>query len=152
MLKAGDIISGQEATAQININGDIIDLFMAKSAEATMEKEKSDVRTLGNRVKQKKTICWEGKGQLSMYYVSSIFRELAIEYINTGKDFYFTLIITNEDATSTVGAQTVALYNCNLDSTCLAKFDTDAQALDESTNFTFTGAEILKSFNAPATL
>lgn len=152
MLKAGDTISGQEAKAQINIAGNVVDLFFAKSCEAVLTKEKVDVRTLGNRVKQKKTVCWEGTGTLNMYYVSSIFREMAVEYIKTGRDLYFQLIITNIDETSTIGAQTIALYDVNLDSTLLAKFDTEALVLDESSNFTFSGAEILESFQLPANL
>ena len=60
MLLAKDTISGQEATAYMNVNGELVQLFMAKSIEAKMNKEKVDVRTLGNRVKQKKTVGWKG--------------------------------------------------------------------------------------------
>ncbi len=152
MLKAMDVISGQEAVATMNVNGTIVDLFFAKQVEATFTKEKIDVRTLGNRAKQKKTVGWEGTGTMSVYYVSSIFREMAVEYIKTGKDLYFDLVITNEDKTSTIGSQTVALYDVNLDATVLAKFDTESQVMDENMNFTFTGAEILESFDIPENL
>lgn len=152
MLKAGDVISGQEATATMNVNGTIVDLFMAKSVEATVTKEKIDVRTLGNRAKQKKTVGWEGTGSMTMYYCSSIFRELIVEYIKTGKDLYFDLVITNKDATSTIGSQTTVLYDVNLDSTILAKFDTESQVLDENMNFSFSGGEILDSFDLPENL
>jgi hypothetical protein len=152
MLKAMDTISGQEATAIANIDDDIVELFFAKSVEATFNKEKVDVRTLGNRAKQKKTVGWEGTGSMSVYYVSSLFRELAIQYIKTGKDIYFDLVVTNKDDTSTIGSQTVALYDVNLDSTILAKFDTESQVMDESMNFSFTGAELLESFGVPENL
>lgn len=152
MLKAGDVISGQEARAIANINGTVVDLFFAKSLEAIVTKEKIDVRTLGNRVKQKKAVGWEGTGSLGMYYVSSLFREMAVEYIKTGKDLYFDLIIENADITSTIGKQTVALYDVNLDNTTLAKFDTEAQVMDETSNFSYTGAEILESFEIPENL
>ncbi len=152
MLKAMYVISGQEAVATMNVNGTIVDLFFAKQVEATFTKEKIDVRTLGNRAKQKKTVGWEGTGTMSVYYVSSIFREMAVEYIKTGKDLYFDLVITNEDKTSTIGSQTVALYDVNLDATVLEKFDTESQVMDENMNFTFTGAEILESFDIPENL
>lgn len=152
MLKASDVISGQEATAIANINGSVVDLFFAKSVEATFNKEKIDVRTLGNRVKQKKTVGWEGTGNMTVYYCSSVFRELAVEYIKTGKDLFFDLVVTNNDATSTIGAQTVALYDVNLDTTVLAKFDTESQVMDENMNFSFTGAEVLESFEIPENL
>ena len=152
MLKAMDVISGQEAVATMNVNGTVVDLFFAKSVEASFNKEKIDVRTLGNRVKQKKTVGWEGTGSMTVYYCSSLFRELAVEYIKTGKDLFFDLVITNNDATSTIGSQTVALYDVNLDSTILAKFDTESQVMDENMNFSFTGAEILESFEIPENL
>lgn len=152
MLKAMDVISGQEAVATMNVNGTVVDLFFAKSIEATFNKEKVDVRTLGNRAKQKKTVGWEGTGTMTVYYCSSVFREMAVEYIKTGKDLFFDLVVTNNDATSTIGSQTVALYDVNLDSTLLAKFDTESQVMDENMNFSFTGAEILESFEIPENL
>lgn len=152
MLKAMDVISGQEATATMKVNGSVVDLFFAKSVEATFNKEKVDVRTLGNRAKQKKTVGWEGTGSMTVYYCSSIFRELAVQYIKTGEDIFFDLVITNEDKTSTIGSQTIVLYDVNLDSTLLAKFDTESQVMDENMNFSFTGAEVLKSFEIPENL
>lgn len=148
-LRAGDVISGQEAKAQANINGEIVDLFDAKSIEAIATKRKTEIRTLGKRGTQNKTVGWSGTGTLTAYYVSSRFRKLMLDYIKTGKDLYFTLIVVNRDPTSTIGTQTVALYNCNLDATTLAKFDTEADALDESMTFTFDDAEMLTEFSDP---
>lgn len=148
-LLARDVISGQEATAQAIIDGEIVDLFMAKSIEATFTKRKSEVRTLGKRGTQNKTTGWTGTGTLTVYYVSSVFREMALDYIKSGKDLYFTLVVVNRDPTSTIGTQTMALYNCNLDATTLAKFDTEADALDESMSFTFDDAEMLQGFTDP---
>lgn len=148
-LLARDVISGQEATAQAIINGEIVDLFMAKSIEATFTKRKSEVRTLGKRGTQNKTTGWTGTGTLTVYYVSSVFRKMALDYIKNGKDLYFTLVVVNRDPTSTIGSQTMALYNCNLDATTLAKFDTEADTLDESMSFTFDDAEMLQGFTDP---
>lgn len=148
-LLARDVISGQEATAQAIIDGQIVDLFMAKSIEATFTKRKSEVRTLGKRGTQNKTTGWTGTGTLTVYYVSSVFRKMALDYIKNGKDLYFTLVVVNRDPTSTIGTQTMALYNCNLDATTLAKFDTEADALDESMSFTFDDAEMLQGFTDP---
>ena len=148
-LRAGDVISGQEAKAQANINGEIVDLFDAKSIEAIATKRKTEIRTLGKRGTQNKTVGWSGTGTLTAYYVSSRFRKLMLDYIKTGKDLYFTLSVVNRDPTSTIGTQTVALYNCNLDATTLAKFDTEADALDESMTFTFDDAEMLTEFSEP---
>lgn len=148
-LLARDVISGQEATAQAIIDGQVVDLFMAKSIEATFTKRKSEIRTLGKRGAQSKTTGWSGTGTLNVYYTSSVFRKMALDYIKKGVDLYFTLIVVNRDPTSTIGTQTMALYNCNLDATTLAKFDTEADALDESMTFTFDDAEMLSEFVDP---
>jgi len=53
-LRAGDTISGQEGKATANINGEIVDLFFIKSLEASFEKNKVEIRTLGKRGVQHK--------------------------------------------------------------------------------------------------
>lgn len=145
-LKANDTICGKEGIAQININGEIHKLFNIKSLEATMEKNKSEIQVIGARATQHKTVGWSGSGEMTVHYVSSVFRKLAVEYIKTGKDVYFDMIVTNEDPTSSVGKQTTALYNCNIDSTVLAKLDIDDDSLEEDMDFTFDDAEILEEF------
>ena len=83
---------------------------------------------------------------MSIYYVTSLFRELMLQYIRTGKDVYFDLVVVNDDGNSSFGRQTVALRNCNLNSVVLAKLDVNADNLDETVEFTFDGAELLDSF------
>ena len=122
-LKAGDTISGQEGKAQININGEIHELFMVKSVEATVEKNKAEVKTIGHRGTQSKTVGWSGTGSMTLHYATSLFRNLIVQYIKTGKDFFLDMIITNEDPSSELGKQTTALYNCNIDSVVLAKLE-----------------------------
>ncbi|MGL4572866.1 MAG: phage tail tube protein [Clostridium sp.] len=145
-LKAQDTICGKEGSAQVNINGEIHKLFNIKSLEAKMEKDKSEIKTIGSRATQNKTTGWKGTGSMTVHYISSLFRKLSIDYIKTGKDFYFDLIVTNDDANSSAGRQTTALYNCNIDTTILAKLDIDDDALEEELEFTFDDAELLEGF------
>ncbi|XZM32524.1 phage tail tube protein [Clostridium perfringens] len=145
-LKAQDTVCGKEGIAQININGEIHKLFNIKSLEAKMEKNKSEIKTVGARATQHKTTGWNGTGSMTIHYISSLFRKLAVDYIKTGKDIYFDMIVTNDDPTSAVGKQVVALYNCNVDSIILAKLDIDDDALEEDMDFTFDDAEILEGF------
>ena len=72
-------------------------------------------------------------------------------YAKNGKDTYFDLTIVNEDPTSSIGKQTVTLYNCNIDSVILAKLDTDSDSLEEDLDFTFDDFDILDSFGNPIT-
>lgn len=143
-----DAISGKQAKAFVTINGRVEELFYAKTGEATIEKNKADVPILGKTNVGKKAAGWSGSGTLTIYYVTSMFRALTLEYIKTGKDFYFDLQIVNEDASSNAGKQTVVLGKCNLDSIIAAKFDaTSDDMLEEELAFTFSEYDILDQFN-----
>lgn len=149
ILNAADVISGNEGRATVVLNGKVENLFFIKSVEATMEKNKAEVKTVGSRATKHKTTGWSGTGSLTIYYMTSIFRKLAVEYAKTGKDVYFTLTVVNEDAGSTVGKQTTVLYNCNFDNTIIAKLDVESDAMDESLDFTFEDLDLLDEFGAP---
>ena len=86
---------------------------------------------------------------MTVYYATSLFRELMIKYMKTGVDTYFDIQVTNEDPTSSIGAQTVLLKDCNLDSVVLASFDVDADVLEEDLDFTFSDADLLEKFKKP---
>lgn len=148
-LRAGDTISGQEGRAIAVIDGNIENLFFIKTLEATFEKTKTEVKALGHRGVQHKGTGWSGSGSMTLYYVSSLFRKLALKYAKEGKDTYFNATIENDDPTSTIGKQTIVLYNCNIDSTIIAKLDTDSDVLEEDIDFTFDDFDILDSFGQP---
>ena len=153
-LKAGDTVSGQEAVAKMTIkNADgtstVEDMFFAKNLEGTCTINKTAVKTLGKRGEQHKPNGWAGEGKMSIYYVTSLFRKMCIQYIKTGIPVYFDVLVTNNDPGSSVGAQSTMLKNCSLDSVVLAKFDVDADVLDEDVDFTFDDADILDEFGKP---
>ena len=145
-LKAEELISGQEGRAYAKIDGRYRELMYLKAVEATAVKKKTAVRTLGHSGDQFKAAGWSGKGKMTIYYVTSLFRELMLRYIRTGKDTYFDLVVVNDDESSSFGRQTVVLKNCNLNSVVLAKLDVNAENLDETVEFTFDGAELLDRF------
>ena len=148
-LRAGDTISGQEGRATAVIDGNVQDLTYIKTLEATFEKEKTEVRTLGKRGVQHKGTGWSGSGSMTLYYVTSLFREMALKYAKTGKDTYFNITIVNEDPTSSIGKQTMVLYNCNIDNTVLARLDVESDVLEDDIDFTFDDFDILDSFGNP---
>lgn len=148
-LRAGDTISGQEGRAYATINGQVEEMFYIKSLEATIEKQKTEVRTLGKRGTQHKATGWTGSGTMTIYYVTTLFRQLMLDYIKNGRDVYFDVTIVNEDPTSSIGRQTVVLRGVNLDSVIAAKLDTEAETLEEDIDFTFDDVDILDSFGKP---
>ncbi len=145
-LKAEQIISGQAGRAYANIDGRNRELMYLKSVDASVAKRKTAVRTLGKTGDQYKAAGWSGKGKMRVYYITSLFREMMLDYMKTGRDSYFDIVVINEDENTDAGRQTVVLKNCNLDSVVLARLDVDADNLDEELSFTFDGAELLESF------
>lgn len=148
-LLAGDTVNGREGTVYATIKGKVYNLLEIKTLEAKVEKQKSDIPVLGFRGIQTKAKGYKGSGNIEAYYVSSLPRQTLIDYMNTGVDTYFTIVVTNEDKTTSLGAQRVQLNNVNIDSAVIAKVDVDADNLTESYDFTFDSAEILQAFDRP---
>ena len=149
LLRASDTISGQEGKATANINGVIQDMFYVKSLEATFDKTKTEIKSLGKKGTQHKATGWAGSGSLSLYYITSVFRQMALKFAKTGVDTNFTITVVNNDPASTVGKQTVVLYNCNIDSVQLTKLDVESDSLEEDVDFTFDDFDILDAFGKP---
>jgi hypothetical protein len=148
-LKASDTISGQEGRAYATIIGQTEEMFYVKTLEATVEKQKAEVKTLGRRGVQHKATGWSGSGSMTIFYTTSRFRELMLQYMQNGVDTYFDIEVTNEDPSSTIGKQTVTLKGVNLDSVIMASLDTESEALEEEVSFTFEDVDMPVSFNLP---
>jgi hypothetical protein len=143
-----DAVSGKQAKAFVTLDGRVQELFYAKSLEATAEKNKVDVPTLGRTNTPQRAAGWSGSGTLTVYYVSTLFRQLMQDYIENGKDFWFDLQVVNEQPGSATGKQTVVLKNCNIDSVITAQFDaTSDDMLEEEIPFTYEGYKVLDQFN-----
>lgn len=148
MLKSNDTISGKEGRAIATVNGEVFELFYAKAIEGTVEKNKSEIKTIGRRGTGHKTTGWSGSGSMTIYYVTSRFRKLVRDYIKTGIDTYFDLQVINEDPASSTGKQVTILKDCNLDSVMVAKLDGDSDdGLEEDMDFTFEDMELTEQFN-----
>lgn len=144
-----DTISGQEGRAYVTIDGRNEELFYAKKIDSKVEKDKSEGKTIGKRGTQSKAKGYKGTGTLTIYYVTSLFRELMLKYMKTGIDTYFDMTVVNEDPTSDVGKQTIVLKNCNLDECPMAILDLDSDSLEEDIGFTFDDADLLDKFKKP---
>ena len=85
---------------------------------------------------------------MTVYYVSSLFREVMVDYMKNGVDTYFELMLTNEDPTGDTGRQTVLLKDVNIEEMLIGKIDVSEAAMEEEMKFTFGGAELLDTFDA----
>ena len=146
VMHAKDTVSASLAECYVTLEGQRYNLMQAINLEANFEKNKTEVPILGKTGKGNKATGWTGTGSATFHYNTSVFRMLMYRYKETGEDVYFDIQVTNEDPTSAVGRQTVILKDCNVDGGILAKFDADAEYLDEDMDFTFEDFEIPEQF------
>ena len=147
-MNAKDAISAALAECFVNIEGRRFNFMQAIDLEAVIERSKTEVPILGQTGRGNKATGWRGKGKAVFHYNTSIFRELMYRFKDRGEDVYFDIQISNEDPTSAAGRQTVILKGCNINSGVLAKFDADADFLQEEMDFTFEDFEIPETFTA----
>ena len=136
IMNAKDAVSASLAECFVTIGDNRYNFMQAINLEANFEKNKTEVPILGKTGKGNKATGWKGTGS-----------ELMKRYKDTGEDVYFDIQVTNEDPTSSVGRQTVILKDCNMDGGLLAKFDADAEYLDEDMDFTFEDFEMPETFS-----
>lgn len=145
-MKAKDTVSAALAECFVTVGSRRYNFMQAINLEANFEKTKTEVPILGRTGKGNKATGWKGTGSATFHYNTSIFRQMMLDYKNTGQDTYFEIQITNEDPTSDVGRQTIILKDCNIDGGILAKFDADSEYLDEDMDFTFEDFTMPETF------
>ena len=139
-----DALNGKEGKAFMTLNGRNIEMFSLKKFQSDAEFQESDFKVVGTRLVQKKTTGVSLTGSMTIYYGTPHFLRILQEYLKTGKLPYFTLQVTNDDPSTSVGTQTVAFYNVKL---------AEADFLEMEVSFSYTGIEVLNYFNdAPAQL
>lgn len=153
-MSAKNALSAKMAECYIHIpdengNKQCYNFMSAINVEVTFEKNKTEVPILGRMNKGHKSTGSSISGSAEFHLNTSIWRELAYKFQQTGEDVYFDMMIVNEDPTaSEVGRQVIWLYDCNFDSVILAAFDADSDdSLTESLDFTAERFEIETSFN-----
>lgn len=147
-MAAKNAVSAKMAECYVTIDGNRYNFMSAINVEVTFEKNKTEVPILGRMNKGHKATSSSITGSAEFHLNTSIWRELAYRFQETGEDLYFDMQITNEDITaSDVGRQTIILYDCNFDSVILAAFDADSDdCLTESMDFTAERFEMPEKF------
>lgn len=147
-----DAVNGKEGRAVCTINGTQVELFGLKNLKIDYSLDSSDFKVVGTRLVQKKTTGIQLTGSMTIVYGTPEFKQMIKEYMVSGRVPYFTLQVTNDDPATTIGVQTVVLYNCRINSGNIAQLDADSDFLTEDVQFDFTQFEILKSFHKPEQL
>lgn len=146
-----DTLNGAAGKAVITQDGQVKDLFGAKSVKTQAEISSSDMKVIGTKKAQQKPGSVKQTGTMTIYYGTPLFLDMLAKYIRTGVMPYFNLQVTNDDPTTTVGVQTVAYYNCKLTGTIpLSVLDAEADMLTVDVSFSYEDFEPLSSFHDPA--
>lgn len=145
-MKAKDTLSAKLAECYVTIKGNRYNFMQAINFEAKFEKTKTEVPILGKTGGGNKATGWKGSASATFHYNTSIFRQMMLDYKDTGEDTYFEIQVTNEDPTSSAGRQTVVFIDCNIDGGILAKFDADGEYLDEDMDLTFEDFKMPEKF------
>ena len=147
-----DAINGKAGRAFAVIDGRNVEMFGLKKIQIDAEFQESDFKVVGTNLIQKKTSGITLTGSMTIYYGTPEFLNMAKTYLKTGKLPYFTIQVTNDDGGSSVGTQTVALYNVKLQKLPIAMLDADTEYLTMDISFSFTNIEVLNAFSAPTQL
>ena len=145
-LAVESIVNGAMGRCIATIDGNVEEMFYVKNIEVNVEKEKNEVKVLGQTGAKHKANGWSGSGSMTIYYCTSKFREMMLKYIKNGIDKYFDILIENEDPSTKIGKQTVIVKGVNLDSALMGKLDIDSTELDEDIDFTFNNIDMLNEF------
>ncbi len=145
-LAVESIVNGAMGRCIATIDGNVEEMFYVKNIEVNVEKEKNEVKVLGQTGAKHKANGWSGSGSMTIYYCTSKFREMMLKYIKNGIDTYFDILIENEDPSTKIGKQTVIVKGVNLDSALMGKLDIDSTELDEDIDFTFNNIDMLNEF------
>ena len=103
VMKAKDTVFAALAECFITIGTRRYNFMQAINLEVKFEKNKTEVPILGKTGKGNKASGWKGTGSATFHYNTSIFRQMMIQYKDTGEDTYFEIQISNEDKTSAAG-------------------------------------------------
>ena len=147
-----DALNGKSGKAFITRDGKNYEVFGLKKFNSDAEFQEADFKVVGTTLVQKKTTGVVLTGTATIYYGTPMFLQQLQTYLKTGRLPYFTFQITNDDPSTSVGVQTVALYNVKLSKVPVAMLDADSEWLEQEISFSYTNLEVLNAFHAPAQL
>lgn len=151
--KINDLVTGNEGSAYITVDGQNRYFFEVSKIEADIEFTVIAKKLLGHRLKQHKVAGAEGKGSLTLYNVSPAALEIYKQYIKNGKVPSISIQTTNEDTGSTIGRRTVVMRDVVLAKVPVACLDDSSEDLSTTDcDFTFDDLDDLESYVLPENL
>ena len=138
-LLAKDTVNGAEGKVFVTRNGKQIEVAGMMNITTYAEIQGKEMRVVGTRTIQNKANGAKQTGKGNIYYGTSLWTDMVLEYINTGNMPQFDLQVTNDDPSSSVGSQSIAYYGCELTGSIpLSILDSEEAMLNYEFNFTYT--------------
>jgi len=148
--KIEDLVSGNEGSAYITVDGQNRYFFELSKIESSIEFTVIAKKLLGHRMKQHKVAGAEGKGSMTIYNISPAALAVYQRYIKEGKVPAISIQTVNEDPASTLGRRTVVMRNCIMAKVPVAVLDDSSEDLSTmDMDFTFDDLDELDSYVLP---
>lgn len=152
-LLAQDTVNGAEGKIFITQDGRNVEVAGMRNITTNVEIQNEDMRVIGTRKIQNKPNGAKLTGTGNIYYGSNIFKNMVLQYINTGIMPQFDIVITNSDPTTSLGTQSMAYYDCTLTGAIpLSILNDEESMLNYDFNFAWTRVAQLQAFTEPAAL
>ena len=152
-LLAKDTVNGAEGKIVVtNADGENIEVAGMKNIRQTADIQTEDMSVIGTRIIQKKLKGVAPGGTGNIYYGSdrNLWRDMVLQYINTGDMPLFDIQLTNKDPATTLGSEVTAYYGCTLTGEIpLSILDSETAMMNYDFNFVWTRVQRLQDFNAP---
>jgi hypothetical protein len=145
-MNGRDAVSAALAECYVTVGTNRYNFMQMINFEASITKNKNSIPILGQTGRGNKANGWTGVFKGKAHYNQSIFREMLMEYKESGEDVYFDIQVTNSDPASEAGEQTIVFTGCNIDGGILAKFDAEGDYLSEDITGTFEDFKMPKKF------
>ena len=146
-MNANDTLQASLAECFITIRDKRYNFMQLINFESNMDIKTTEVPILGRTGKGNKPAGWTGTWKAKAHYNQSVIPDVMYEYKKTGAMPDISIQVTNEDQGTSVGRQTIILLGVIIKGGILAKFDADAEILDEDIEGTFDDWEMPEKFS-----
>lgn len=149
-LLAKDTVNGAEGSIVVTRNGRNYVIAGMRNIRPVGNIQSERMRVVGTRKIQDKSNGVELIGTGNIYYGFDMFRDMVLNYINTGVLEEFDIQTTNNDPATSIGSQTIAYYGCHLTGEIpLSILNSEETMMNYDFNFAYTSVQKLQSFNEP---
>ena len=149
-LLAKDTVNGAEGRVVVTRNGRNYVIAGMRNIRPVGNIQSEQMRVVGTRKIQDKSNGVELIGTGNIYYGFDMFRDMVLNYINTGVLEEFDIQTTNNDPATSIGSQTIAYYGCHLTGEIpLSILNSEETMMNYDFNFAYTSVQKLQSFNEP---